>query len=217
MTGCTNVSPGCKHCYARVMAERLKAMDMAGYENGFAVTLQPNRLSEPLRRRAPTMYFVNSMSDLFHELVPFDFVERIFDVIARTAHHQYQILTKRPKRMVSFFKSRTAPPNVWLGVSVENRKHGLPRVDSNGDPSSGSSAAAAPSGSDSAAEVGKAIVEMDEKHAGDSMWLSSAATAEMCDNGSRSTDSLPMPRRLSRATRRRPGRGPRPARSVGFA
>jgi protein gp37 len=111
------------------MAERLKAMDMAGYESGFAVTLQPNRLSEPLRRRAPTMYFMNSMSDLFHERVPFDFVERIFDVIARTSHHQYQILTKRPNRMVSFFKSRTAPPNVWLGVSVENRKHGLPRVD----------------------------------------------------------------------------------------
>jgi protein gp37 len=129
VTGCTNVSPGCKNCYARVMAERLKAMKMAGYENGFAVTLQPNRLSEPLRRRTPTMYFVNSMSDLFHEGVPFDFVERIFDVIARTAQHQYQILTKRPKRMVAFFKSRTAPPNAWLGVSVENRKHGLPRID----------------------------------------------------------------------------------------
>jgi protein gp37 len=129
VTGCTNVSPGCKHCYARTMAERLKAMDMAGYENGFAVTLQPNRLSEPLRRRAPTTYFVNSMSDLFHERVPFDFVEQVFGVMARTPHHRYQILTKRPRRMVSFLKGHTAPANVWLGVSVENRKHGLPRID----------------------------------------------------------------------------------------
>ena len=129
VTGCTNVSPGCKHCYARIMAERLKAMDMAGYENGFAITLQPNRLSEPLRRRAPTVYFVNSMSDLFHERVPLDFVEHVFDVMVRTPHHRYQILTKRPKRMVSFLKDHTAPANVWLGVSVENRKHGLPRID----------------------------------------------------------------------------------------
>ncbi|MGD0075926.1 MAG: phage Gp37/Gp68 family protein [Candidatus Binataceae bacterium] len=129
VTGCTNVSPGCKHCYARIMAECLKAMDMAGYENGFAVTLQPNRLSEPLRRRTPTMYFVNSMSDLFHERVLFDFVEQVFEVIARTPHHRYQIVTKRPKRRVSFLKGHTAPANVWLGVSVENRKHGLPRID----------------------------------------------------------------------------------------
>jgi protein gp37 len=112
------------------MADRLKAMGSPGYENGFEVTLQPNRLSEPLHRGSPTMYFVNSMSDLFHEQVPFDFVERIFDVIERTAHHQYQILTKRPKRMVSFFRRRLVPPNVWLGVSVEDRKHGLPRIDS---------------------------------------------------------------------------------------
>ena len=129
VTGCTNVSPGCKHCYARVMAQRLKAMAMPGYESGFEVTLQPNRLSEPVHPRSPTMYFVNSMSDLFHEQVPFDFVERIFDVIEGTARHRYQILTKRPKRMLSFLRRRVAPPNVWLGVSIKDKKHGLPCID----------------------------------------------------------------------------------------
>ena len=129
VTGCTNVSPGCKHCYARTMAERLKAMAVAGYENGFDVTLQPNRLSEPLHRRRPTVYFVNSMSDLFHEQIPQAFVQRVFDVISRTPHHRYQVLTKRPKRMASFFKARHVPTNAWLGVSVENRKHGVPRID----------------------------------------------------------------------------------------
>src|SRR5216684_3949949 len=126
VTGCTNVSPGCKHCYARTMAERLKAMAVAGYENGFDVTLQPNRLSEPLHRRRPTVYFVNSMSDLFHEQIPQAFVQRVFDVISRTPHHRYQVLTKRPKRMASFFKARHVPANAWLGVSVENRKHVFP-------------------------------------------------------------------------------------------
>src|SRR5215813_12881767 len=81
VTGCTNVSPGCKNCYARVFAERLNAMGVPGYEHGFAVTLQPERLQEPLKRRTPTLYFVNSMSDLFHELVPFPFVDRVLDVI----------------------------------------------------------------------------------------------------------------------------------------
>jgi len=128
VTGCTNVSPGCKHCYARVFAERLRAMGVAGYENGFAVTLQPDRLNEPLERRRPTVYFVNSMSDLFHDLVPFAYVERVMDVIRRTPHHRYQILTKRPERMAIFYKARKVPSNAWIGVSVENRKHGVPRV-----------------------------------------------------------------------------------------
>src|ERR1700679_296885 len=81
VTGCTNVSPGCKHCYARVMAERLKAMHVNGYADGFSVTLQPDRLSEPLERRKPTVYFVNSMSDLFHEQVSIQFIGQVFDVI----------------------------------------------------------------------------------------------------------------------------------------
>jgi protein gp37 len=128
VTGCTNVSPGCKHCYARVFAERLRAMGVAGYENGFAVTLQPQRLSEPLERKRPTVYFVNSMSDLFHEEVPFRYIEKVVDIIDRTPHHRYQILTKRPDRMLAFFSERTVPSNAWLGVSVENRKHGIPRL-----------------------------------------------------------------------------------------
>lgn len=129
VTGCTEVSPGCKHCYARVMADRLKAMHVNGYANGFAVTLQPDRLSEPLERRKPTVYFVNSMSDLFHEHVSVRFIEQVFNVIQRTPHHRYQILTKRPRRMAEFFRKRRVAANVWLGVSVEDRKYGLPRID----------------------------------------------------------------------------------------
>src|SRR5258708_11240307 len=116
VTGCTSVSPGCKHCYARVMAKRLKAMHVVGYENEFAVTLQPNRLSEPLERRKPTVYFVHSMSDLFHVQVPMGFIEQVLDVIVSTPHHRYQILTKRPKRMATFFETHSVPGNAWLGV-----------------------------------------------------------------------------------------------------
>lgn len=84
VTGCTKVSSGCKHCYAETMALRLKAMGTKGYENGFDVTLLPERLSQPLRRKKPTKYFVNSMSDLFHEAVPFDFIDRVFLTINKT-------------------------------------------------------------------------------------------------------------------------------------
>jgi protein gp37 len=129
VTGCTNVSPGCKHCYARVFAERLKAMGTPGYENGFEVTLQPKRLQDPKKHRSPTLFFVNSMSDLFHEQVPFTFVDKIFDVINSTPQHRYQILTKRPGRMAKYFTVRVVPKNAWLGVSVENRKHGVPRIE----------------------------------------------------------------------------------------
>lgn len=82
--GCTKISPGCKHCYAESMAMRLQAMGTRGYENGFQLTLLPNRLEEPIRRKIPTVYFVNSMSDVFHEDVPFDYIEKIFDTIAKT-------------------------------------------------------------------------------------------------------------------------------------
>ena len=126
--GCTKISPGCKHCYAEVMARRLKAMGMRGYENGFRMTLMPERLDEPLRRRKPTVYFVNSMSDLFHEKVPLDYVRRIFDVMKSAPQHTFQVLTKRAERMAEFCRGVAIPSNVWLGVSVENRKHGLPRV-----------------------------------------------------------------------------------------
>lgn len=129
ITGCTKISAGCKHCYAETLAKRLRAMGTPGYENGFALTLMPDRLEEPFRRKKPTMYFVNSMSDLFHERVPSEYIERIVDVMARTPHHSYQVLTKRAARMARFFKTRTVPDNVWLGVSVENQRHGVPRID----------------------------------------------------------------------------------------
>jgi protein gp37 len=130
VTGCTNVSPGCKNCYARVFAKRLKAMGVPGYKNGFDVSIQRARLTEPVERKQPTIYFVNSMSDLFHEKISFDYIDEVFDTISRTPRHQYQILSKRHHRMEAYFIDRTPPPNAWLGVSVENRKHGLPRIDS---------------------------------------------------------------------------------------
>ena len=128
VTGCTKVSPGCKHCYAEVMARRLKAMNAAGYEDGFALRLMPERLEQPLRRRKPTVYFVNSMSDLFHEDVPDQYIDRVMEVISKTPQHTYQILTKRAERIRDYYFSRPVPPNVWLGVSVEDRKYGLPRI-----------------------------------------------------------------------------------------
>ena len=128
VTGCTKLSPGCKHCYAETMARRLKAMGAPGYENGFELTLHPERLDQPLRRKSPTTYFVNSMSDLFHEAVPDGFVEQILDVCRRTPQHTYQVLTKRAERLPQFFAARACPPNVWLGVSVEDRKYGVPRI-----------------------------------------------------------------------------------------
>ena len=129
VVGCTKVSPGCKNCYAETMARRLQAMGVRGYEKGFRLVLMPGRLQEPLDRRKPTVYFVNSMSDLFHEKVPFEYIERVFDVMGCAQQHTFQVLTKRAERMAEFCHGKTLPPNVWLGVSVENRKHGVPRVD----------------------------------------------------------------------------------------
>lgn len=128
-TGCTKVSPGCKHCYAEVMARRLHAIGAPGYENGFKLALHRGRLSQPLSRKKPTVYFVNSMSDLFHEDVPDDFLDEVFSVIRKTPLHTYQILTKRAIRLPRYFTKRKCPPNVWLGVSVEDRTYGLPRID----------------------------------------------------------------------------------------
>ena len=126
--GCTKISPGCKHCYAEVMARRLKAIGVKGYENGFRLTLMPERVADPLERRKPTVYFVNSMSDLFHEKVSFDYIRRVFDVMAHASQHTFQILTKRAERMAEFCRGVDVPTNAWLGVSVENRKHGVPRI-----------------------------------------------------------------------------------------
>ena len=127
-TGCTKVSPGCKHCYAEPMATRLKALGAGGYEKGFELSMHEYRLEQPLRRKKPTVYFVNSMSDLFHEAVTDAFLDKVFDVIRATPHHTYQILTKRADRLPKYFNKRDCPANVWLGVSVEDRKYGLPRI-----------------------------------------------------------------------------------------
>lgn len=127
-TGCTKVSPGCLNCYAEVMARRLHAMGAVGYEQGFRLALHESRLRQPLERKIPTVYFVNSMSDLFHKDVPDAFLDRIFEVIRDTPHHTYQILTKRANRLVNYFRGRTCPPNAWLGVSVEDRRHGVRRI-----------------------------------------------------------------------------------------
>ncbi len=129
VTGCSKVSPGCRFCYAERLSHRLKAIGVNGYENGFQLTLHPDRLEAPTRRKTPTVWFVNSMSDLFHEKVPFAFVDRVMKTIRQTDQHIYQILTKRPARMARYFTRRKVPANAWLGTSVENRRHGIPRVD----------------------------------------------------------------------------------------
>lgn len=128
VTGCTKVSPGCKYCYAETMARRLQAMGASGYEDGFKLTLLPSRLNQPLQRRKPTMYFVNSMSDLFQDEVPEDFIDQVMDVIRITPQHTYQILTKRSENMRAYFATKPVPDNAWLGVSVEDRKYGKPRI-----------------------------------------------------------------------------------------
>lgn len=128
VTGCTKISPGCKHCYAETMTRRLTAMGTNGYENGFKLTAHPERLQQPKARKSPTTYFVNSMSDLFHEDVADAFIEQVLQVCRETPHHTYQVLTKRAERLPIFFANRECPTNVWLGVSVEDKKYGVPRI-----------------------------------------------------------------------------------------
>lgn len=118
--GCTKISSGCKNCYAEVMARRLQAMGTTGYENGFEFKLLPERLKQPLTIKKATKFFVNSMSDLFHEKMPFEYLDLVFQTIAQTPQHQYQILTKRAHILKEYCKSRKIPQNVWLGVTVEH-------------------------------------------------------------------------------------------------
>ena len=118
--GCTKIAAGCKNCYAEVMARRLQAMGTKGYEQGFNFTILPDRLSQPLSIKQPTKFFVNSMSDLFHEKMPFEYLDMVFEVISKTPQHCYQILTKRDKKLKRYFEIRHVPSNVWLGVTVEN-------------------------------------------------------------------------------------------------
>ena len=128
VTGCTKVSHGCKRCYAERMSSRLQAMGMAKYRNGFAVTVHPAILDQPLRWRKPRLVFVNSMSDLFHKNVPTEFVESVFDVMNEASRHTFQVLTKRPGRVLKLNRRLNWTPNIWMGVSVESERW-LDRVD----------------------------------------------------------------------------------------
>lgn len=128
VTGCTKISPGCKNCYAERMALRLQAAGSPNYANGFRVTLQHHALELPLRWKQPRAIFVNSMSDLFHKDVPFDFISQIFDVMRRASHHRFQILTKRSDRLLKLSVRLTWPQNVWMGVTVENADYAF-RID----------------------------------------------------------------------------------------
>ncbi len=123
VTGCTKISPGCKNCYAERLAERLQAMGNPRYSNGFALKLQQDQLDLPLRWRQPRQIFVNSMSDLFHESVPEEYIRRAFDVMVRAHWHVFQVLTKRGSRLAELAPRLPWPPNVWQGVSVENARY----------------------------------------------------------------------------------------------
>jgi len=120
VTGCTKISPGCKHCYAERLAGRLQAMGNPRYRSGFAVTLHPDQLTLPLRWRRPRRIFVNSMSDLFHESVPSDYIHQVFEAMAQARWHVFQVLTKRAERLEALAPRLPWPSNVWQGVSVEN-------------------------------------------------------------------------------------------------
>lgn len=128
VTGCTKISPGCKHCYAERMAARLQAMGQPNYRNGFKLTLQPQMLELPLQWKRPQTIFVNSMSDLFHKDVPVDYIKRVFDIMHRAHWHRFQVLTKRSSRLADLSSKLIWPTNVWMGVSVENSKY-VERID----------------------------------------------------------------------------------------
>ena len=131
--GCTKISPGCAHCYAETFAERFRGVPGHPYEQGVDLRRVPEKLLEPFRLSAPKMIFVNSMSDLFHKDVVDDEIIEIVRVMARADWHTYQVLTKRSERMRDLLRTRLAfaagLPHIWWGVSVEDRKHGLPRVE----------------------------------------------------------------------------------------
>jgi protein gp37 len=122
ITGCDQVSPGCAHCYAKTFAERWRGTPGHPYEQGFDLKLWPARLEQPLRWARPRMIFVNSMSDLFHEAIPDHFIGEVFDVMARAEQHTFQVLTKRHERLAALAPELAWPENVWMGVSIENRR-----------------------------------------------------------------------------------------------
>lgn len=131
--GCTKISPGCKHCYAQRFAERFRGVPGHPYEQGFDLRLVPEKLYEPLKWKHPKKIFVNSMSDLFHPEVPDSFIISVAEVMMAGNWHQYQVLTKRATRLRALLNSKlrfaAKSPHIWWGVSVENKKHGVPRID----------------------------------------------------------------------------------------
>jgi protein gp37 len=130
--GCTKISPGCKHCYAMTFAERFRGVKGHPYEQGFDLRLVPEKLSEPLKWHQPKMIFVNSMSDLFHQEIPISFIRRVADTMLAASWHTFQVLTKRAERMRQLLRSEfhdiTNHRHIWWGVSVENRRYGIPRI-----------------------------------------------------------------------------------------
>ena len=130
--GCTKISLGCAHCYAEVFAERFRGVKGHPYERGFDLRLVPDKLAEPFRWKKPNMIFVNSMSDLFHEAVSDEYIIEVARVMCRADWHTYQVLTKRAERLKELLNGKLAfaaeQPHIWWGVSVENKRSGLPRV-----------------------------------------------------------------------------------------
>ena len=119
ITGCTKISAGCANCYAEIMSKRLQAMKQDKYKNGFTLTMHNDVLDEPTKWKKPHTIFVCSMSDLFHENVPFVFIDKVMETIKSTPQHNYQILTKRANRMAEYFSDKSIPNNAWLGVTVD--------------------------------------------------------------------------------------------------
>lgn len=132
MRGCTKISPGCAHCYAAVFAERFRGVPNHPYEQGFDLRLIPDKLLEPITWSRAQVVFVNSMSDLFHQDVPDEYIEVVARVMAAANWHVYQVLTKRSERLRDLLRSKlsfaAAMPHIWWGVSAEDRKHGIPRL-----------------------------------------------------------------------------------------
>ena len=122
VTGCTKISQGCKNCYAERLAKRLQLMGAYRYRNGFGLTLHPDILDLPTKWRKPKLIFVNSMSDLFHKDVPADFISKVFETMANCPQHTFQVLTKRSSRLAALASKLSWPPNVWMGVSVEDSR-----------------------------------------------------------------------------------------------
>lgn len=128
VTGCTKISPGCKFCYAEKLAKRLQAMGAENYRNAFKLTLHPHMLAKPLEWKKPSTIFVNSMSDLFHKNVPSNYIHAVFEIMNAADWHQFQVLTKRPERVLEMNNELCWTPNIWMGTSVENSDY-IDRID----------------------------------------------------------------------------------------